>query len=266
MSKLAEFLKGKRVALVGPAESAIGQNYGSDIEGFDVVARVKSFDFEEKYEIDLGKRTDILFTDGVLHKRDGYTNIGEKPEEQFYDDYSILERKNIKHVVCNFPADHFVYSERGKRSFDAIRASTSIAVSNVNSERWYSAKEILSRPNAGCIAMIDLLGYEISELFIVGLDFFRTGYNEGNFFSFLKTDLINEWHTNGDEGEYHWVDRQYLFFKYNIMVNDKRVRVDERFSRMLQDSSLDYMFELRNHSGEDRAVVLQKLVSHKLKS
>ncbi len=265
MSKLAEFLKGKRVALVGPAESAIGQSYGSAIEGFDVVVRVKSFDFEEKYEIDLGKRTDILFTDGVLHKRDGYANAGVKPKEHFYDDYTILERKNIKHIVCNFPADHFVYSERSKGSFDAIRSSTNIPVSNVSSDRWHSAKEVLSRPNAGCIAMIDLLGYEISELFIVGLDFFRTGYNEGNFFSFLKTDLINEWHENSDEGEYHWVDRQYLFFKYNLMVNDGRVKVDDRFNSILRDDSLDYMFELRNHSDEDRAVILQKLISHKLK-
>ena len=264
MSKLAEFLKGKRVALVGPAESAIGQNYGSAIEDFDVVARVKSFDFEEKYEIDLGKRTDILFTDRILHKSDGYTNVGKKQDGQYYKDHKILEQKNIKHVVCNFPADHFVY-ERIKPSFDALKESTDIPVSNVNAERWYSAKEFMSRPNAGCTAMIDLLGYEISELFIVGLDFFRTGYNEGNFNNFLKQDLINEWHANSDGDEYHWVDRQYLFFKYNLKANDARIKTDNRFSTILKDDSLDYMFELRDHSDEEKLAELRKAVSHELK-
>ena len=46
---ISEYLKGKRVCLVGPAESAIGQNYGEVIEGYDIVARIKSFDFDSSH-------------------------------------------------------------------------------------------------------------------------------------------------------------------------------------------------------------------------
>ncbi len=259
MMGIDNYLKGKRVCLVGPAESAIGQNYGSVIESYDIVARIKSFDFEEKFRIDLGSRTDILFTDRILHKSDGYQNIGQKPSGRYYENHNIFEERNIKYVVCNFPIEHPVYTQRIKGDFDGLRGNTNIPVLNVNSSRFNKAKSILSRPNAGLIAIIDLLGYEISELFTVGLDFFRTGYNDTNFNNFLKRDLINVWHKNTDFGEYHWVDRQYLFFKYNLLEKDDRIKVDKKFQEFLSDDSLDYMFELENLSAHNREVELEKI-------
>ncbi len=257
--KLSEYLKGKKVCLVGPAESAIGQKYGETIEKYDVVARIKSFDFDDNFVPDLGRRTDILYTDRILHKSDGYQNIGRKPAGRFYDNYEVFENRNIKYVVCNFPEDHPVYTQRIKGDFDGLRNGTNIPVLNSNSLRFNRAKSVLSRPNAGLIAIIDLLGYEISELFTVGLDFFRTGYNETNFNNFLKRDLINVWHKNTDFGEYHWVDRQYLFFKYNLLQKDSRIKVDRKFQQFLNDDSLDYMFELEGLSDNERDLELSKL-------
>jgi len=256
---LKSYLSGKKVALIGPAQSAMGQNYGDLIEGYDVVARIKSFDFDKRYEIDLGKRTDILYTDRVLHKSDNYVNLGHKPPGQYYSDYSIFAKKNIKYIVCNFPTDNWVYQDRLKSEFEILNKMVDIPVLNTESLRYNSMIPLLSRPNAGLIAIIDLLGYNISELFVIGLDFFRTGYNESNFNNFLKRDLINQWHSNSDRGEYHWVDMQYMFFKHNIIANDNRIKVDSRFQEILDDESLDYMFELENSSFEERNNILTKI-------
>ncbi len=256
---ISEYLKGKRVCLVGPAESAVGQNYGKIIEEYDIVARIKSFDFDDSFVVDLGRRTDILYTDRILHKSDGYQNIGKKPAGRFYDNYKVFEDRGIKYVVCNFPEDHPVYTQRIKGDFDGLRTGSNIPVLNTNSSRFNKAKTVLSRPNAGLIAIIDLLGYEISELFTVGLDFFRTGYNETNFNNFLKRDLINVWHKNTDFGEYHWVDRQYIFFKYNLLQRDSRIKVDKKFQEFLDDKSLDYMFELESLNEIERSLELEKI-------
>ena len=194
-----------------------------------------------------------------MHKSDGYENIGKKPSGQYYENHAIFKERNIKYVVCNFPIDHPVYTKRIKNDFDGLRQNTDIPVSNTCSERFNKAKSILSRPNAGLIAIVDLLGYEISELFTIGLDFFRTGYNNTNFNNFLKRDLINVWHKNTDFGEYHWVDRQYLFFKYNLLEKDSRIKVDKKFQEFLNDDSLDYMFELEKLSVQDRNIELAKI-------
>lgn len=261
MSNVREFLKGKRVCLVGPAESAIGQGCGDLIESYDVVARIKSFDFSDEYHSDLGRRTDILFTDRILHKSDGYVNIGKKPKGRYYENHKVFEDKNIKYVICNFPADHPVYTQRISTDFEGLKRNTSIPVINTNSDRFYSVRNFLSRPNAGLIAIVELLGYDISELFTIGLDFFRTGYNESNFNNFLKRDLINVWHKNSDFGEYHWVDKQYLFFKYNLMVNDRRIKVDKVFSEILSEDSKDFLFEMQNLTKDEKMMELQQIKS-----
>jgi len=256
---LKNYLANKKVALVGPASSAIGQSYGKLIESYDIVARIKSFDFNEKYNVDLGKRTDVLYTDRVLHKSDNYINLGYKPPGQYYANYDIFEQKNIKHIICNFPKSNWVYLERLKPEFEMLIQRINIPISNTNSNRYNSMLSLLSRPNAGLIAIVDLLGYDISELFIIGLDFFRTGYNESNFNNFLKRDLIKQWHSNSDRGEYHNTDMQYLFFKYNLLKNDNRIKIDKGFSDILDDKSKDCMFELENVSPEDKAKTLDRL-------
>ena len=261
MTDIQEFLKGKRVCLVGPAESAINQKCGDLIESYDIVARIKSFDFSEDYKIDLGERTDILFTDRILHKSDGYENIGQKPKGRYYENHKIFEEKNIKYVICNFPTDHPVYTQRIYNDFEGLKKNTSIPVLNTNSKRFYEARELLSRPNAGLIAIIELLRYDISELFTIGLDFFRTGYNDSNFNNFLKRDLINVWHQNSDFGEYHWVDKQYLFFKYNLMVKDSRIKVDKVFQKILLEENKDFLFELQNLTKDERFMELEKIRS-----
>lgn len=261
MDSIGQFLKGKRVCLVGPAESAIGQNCGDLIESYDIVARIKSFDFSKDYRIDLGERTDILFTDRILHKSDGYENIGQKPKGRYYEDHKIFEEKNIKYVICNFPVDHPVYTQRISNDFAGLKQNTNIPVMNVNSERFYSVRNLLSRPNAGLIAIVELLGYEISELFTIGLDFFRTGYNDSNFNNFLKRDLINVWHQHSDFGEYHWVDKQYLFFKHNLMVNDSRIKVDKIFSKILEEEGKDFLFELQNLTKDEKMMELERIKS-----
>ena len=60
--KYLDFLSGKKVALVGPAEYLTKLNTGEYIDSFDVVVRVnRGTEVIDKYFNSIGKRTDILY-------------------------------------------------------------------------------------------------------------------------------------------------------------------------------------------------------------
>ena len=60
--KYQNYLIGKRVALVGPAEYLSKLKNGEYIDSFDIVVRVnRGTEVIEKYQSSIGKRTDILY-------------------------------------------------------------------------------------------------------------------------------------------------------------------------------------------------------------
>ena len=63
--ELAEYLRGKDVAMVGPAPNLVGTGMGPEIDAYDVVCRVNnSFIINEEMVQDYGSRKDILFNSG----------------------------------------------------------------------------------------------------------------------------------------------------------------------------------------------------------
>ena len=61
-SKYKNYLKGKKVVLVGPAWHTKHTNQEELIESYDVVVRMNNgFIISEKKQKDIGRRTDILY-------------------------------------------------------------------------------------------------------------------------------------------------------------------------------------------------------------
>jgi hypothetical protein len=62
---LAQFLRGKRVVVVGPAQTLLGTRSGARIDAYDVVIRFNSaihfMPFSDQLRADIGTRTDILY-------------------------------------------------------------------------------------------------------------------------------------------------------------------------------------------------------------
>ena len=86
-----DFLKDKRVVVVGPARSAEGKRQGSLIDSYDVVVRIKSRFVAEDRKDDLGTRGDILYTDD--HEANdivpGDTVVtGDRPDKQIIAEVS----------------------------------------------------------------------------------------------------------------------------------------------------------------------------------
>jgi hypothetical protein len=79
--ELNKIFEGKRVAIVGPSPSLIGQNKGKEIDDYDIVCKVGWMYNMKDYE-NYGKRMDVLFN-GC-----------------FPDADPINKFKNLKNVIC----------------------------------------------------------------------------------------------------------------------------------------------------------------------
>ena len=208
-----DFLNGKRVALVGPAASLKGQGRGEYIDSHDFVVRINYAKIQSV--VDAGSRTDIVYYDGSYH------------------DYSSC---NPKFLVCSYPETEWFFESRCRVNVESFKQKYQHHI--VNSDIYRSIKTSLDpehkvRPNSGTIAIVDLLSSNLSNLYITGVDFYRSSYlsthpDYGN----KQLKEIKSIFAKGDNGDYHDTDKQFYYFKNEIMKDD-RIEVDEFLGKIL---------------------------------
>ena len=248
-SYFQEWTKGKRVALVGPGESTVGEKQGDLIDSFDLVARVKSITYPEKFVPDLGERCDILYTTNPFDRADIVKQelcrhqIGEMVhKKERYEDFNYLEK--VQCVVCTYPESEW-FSGRFVKDFESLRESGVTKVRYANSGSYFGAKPLTCKPNSGFSAIIDILSFDIGELHMFGLDFHRSMYR-GDYQNSLYNHQIILDDTKRPDGDNpmdtHQPDKQFKYFKYRIYNIDKRVKVDEELEHYLSDKKYENIY------------------------
>jgi hypothetical protein len=177
--KYYNFLKGKSVALVGPAEYLTKIKLGSLIDSYDIVVRInRGMELIDRYPESLGKRTDIAYNcliesldnggkiDIQEYKSRGVSWVSTVPgslptgECKSSRLHKMVSPKKVKKIKDNFNFHIMDHEKYGKLN-----------------------KEVNCRSNTGFAAIFDLLNYKISELYICGfsfyLDSFISGYKDG---------------------------------------------------------------------------------------
>ena len=90
--KFLEYLKNKRVVIVGPAPTMVDSKQHDIIESYDVVVRLnRALPILEKLKPDIGSRTDIL-----------YNCMNPSNECGGTIDIELLQRENIKVLVSPY--------------------------------------------------------------------------------------------------------------------------------------------------------------------
>jgi GT2 family glycosyltransferase len=211
-----EFMKGKRVAIVGPAPNVIGSKQGKKIDSYDIVIRVNKFLFSDnRHEDDLGSRTDIL-----------YNCLNRDPENGGPITIGMMTDNNVQWVCCPYPEiapfDRDVVTfknlNKGKVPFHVIDEEYYVDVSN----------QMGTRPNTGIVAILDILNQHVKELYITGFTFFQGGY-------YKDYRPLNEKQVMGrmDAHKNHSQEPQRKFIKY-VYEHDKRVTVDKDLEKILR--------------------------------
>ena len=210
----AALLRGKRVALLGPANSVVGSKAGALIESYDLVARLNfQWPIQADLRADIGERMDILY-----HCCNGDLEI----ESLFRSGLA----GTVKFVCWQFNVD----------SWKLAQYCEDAGVPSLDVESVY--EELLDAtgtfPNTGTVAISNLLQYEIDELYIHGISFYQDPYHP----NYRATGIAEyEAYRSGRSSQIrmHQVAPQLEWFK-RLCTHEPRLRLDDRLAEITNNS------------------------------
>jgi hypothetical protein len=223
-----KYLAGKRVVLVGPSDTVLKEKNGDCIDSYDVVVRlnraVSHLEGQEEY---IGNRTDILYACFST----GYINASHPRTGKLEVDYRLWEQNKIKFVSTTYPESEDFYNASVAHNVHDTLNNSNVNVRLIPNEPYYSTKHNIGcHLNSGMVAICDLLSSDLAELYITGIDFYRSLYQTG-YETFSKQDIIQMFRHNSK----HDPDKQFRHFKYNLFNQDKRISVDRQLGIFLSD-------------------------------
>ena len=243
------FLKGKRVAIVGPAKSVMFQKNGPLIDSYDVVVRIcnTEAEFDLSHHGDyIGTKTDVMYNVMDSH----ISNLKK-----------WIVDNGVKYLSTTYPSqewffgriennvDDAVAKKFSKLDVELLRYESAFETVTIPPEPYFSVKKATnSRPNSGFCAIIDLLSSELKELFITGIDFYRSSV-EGDGSGYISDYKIQWSNKRGsdflienidrDGPDIHNPDSAFVFFKKEMFLKDPRIKVDDSFLRYLSDEKYE---------------------------
>lgn len=161
------FLEGCRVALVGPAPTVLGQGQGETLEEFDRIIRLNhALPIPPELHPDVGTRTDVLYHNVWLNRAKGIP----------WSELIPILRDSVRWICATRP-----FTNAEDRHADEIRAFQTVLGDDFPfrtvSSRAYIRLRMTMRcqPNAGLMAIQDLLSFPVRELYITGFTFYQGG-------------------------------------------------------------------------------------------
>lgn len=163
-----DYFKGKRVAIIGPADSAYKEKMGSEIDKYDIVVRInKALPLNPNNSEYIGTKTDVLF-----HGLNPDPIVGCGTVDTF------LWRKNgVKRVY--FPRSGVEFSSE-KAVFNR-RNTLLIPIYHMDNDFYQNLKQEIQdyMPTTGFACIYSILKAQPTEVFITGFTFFQTPYALG---------------------------------------------------------------------------------------
>ena len=168
--------KGKKVAVIGAADTIYNKENGKYIEEFDIIVRVNRapHSWKASDEKFLGKRIDILYHSFFENDKSG----GGKIDQKLFKNFGIRKIVNPNNNKIGRTAQLNFYKRHGSYL-------TTYLLSKDQSENIYDRFKG-KLPTIGFYALASALLAETKELYISGFSFFRTGYVDG-----YRDDLNN---------------------------------------------------------------------------
>jgi len=240
------FLKGKKVIIIGPAQYVTTKpfyGFGEKIDKeFDVVVRLnRGLDVIDKYKPYIGSKTDVFYNCLIEHKDNGGII-----------DINRLKDHNIQ-WVCTIPHSDIKGNCHNNRLSPMVNLQTVSKIANnfnfhVMDYRLYGElnKGVACRANTGFAAIFDLLNRDVESLYVTGfsfyLDNFTPGYKEGctrDEEEFAKQCFASKRHNQVNQWEY---SRKHLKDNPKVILDDVLTKIlnlktlsREEFNEKTQD-------------------------------
>jgi len=243
MSAYEQYIKGKTIALVGPAKYMEGSGHGKEIDSHDIVVRInRGLETASKIPQDVGKRTDIL-----------WSCLIEKSANAGKIDLEFLKKSGVKFICCP-PASSFEGISTETRFHDLVDKEKMMEIGKTIPVRICDADfhtklaiEIRSRPNTGFLSIYDFLRFDIGRLSVYGFSFYLDGFISG-----VKEGIIEEQNITEDQyrekcfsSNRHNQKRMWGYAKRTLRQNDV-VSADKVLSKILDMDIFDSEIFMKN--------------------
>jgi len=219
--RYSDYLKNKRVVIIGPAPSILNSKQKDFIEGFDVIVRLnKALPIPNDLIEDIGSRTDVL-----------YNCMNPSPECGGIIDIDLLHKSNVKFLVS--PYSKYKDYRFGKDVEDFasrnLMYKTPINFCHIDPTLFARLMEIMKLPNTGVNAIIDVLQNDIKELYITGLTFFKGGYIK-QYRGYSEKQVLDRM----AKYNLHDQDKQLAYMR-KLLKNNPRVKLDSALHDIIYD-------------------------------
>ncbi|WP_169927060.1 glycosyltransferase family 29 protein [Mucilaginibacter auburnensis] len=198
------WFKGKRVAIVGGADSVLKEPLGAYIDGFDVVVRInKGVDIIQTQKEFSGERTDILF-------HSFFNRPGDKGSSPITLD--LWKQHNVGLILFARNFNTGSYELNSFRHFLKINTGK-IKFSQITEQQCKMNKKTLApaSPTTGFTAINTIFNCAPKEMYLTGITFFKTPHNNA-YRDFNEDDLTRVFNVEKDhsaELEYQFVKKLY---------------------------------------------------------
>lgn len=217
-----ELFRNKKIAIIGPADSAYEKENGSYIDSFDYVIRINKapHSWTKEKSIYIGSKSNILFhsffenntSGGGLINLNLYKNIG------------------VKYLVN--PRTTFPSYRRTFNFFRKYKTNTKVYHLPKSFYKGMVAPFGKLRPTVGYMALYSALNSGCDFLFISGFTFFKTPYASGYRDNLL--DMKKNIEHIKEQG-IHDVELEYELFKKNVEnTSCKKVVFDNKLEKIIE--------------------------------
>ena len=209
----SKFLKNKKVILVGPAWHTKHTKQVDLIESYDIVVRMNMGARvpNEKVILDIGSKINIWYCSlsGYFFKKQILTS-------QFLHE---LKKRGVQWICCPFTA------KRGGGLLKLKQINQSLIPVHVVNHEYYKilVDQSKNKITTGLVTIYDLLQFDIKELYVMGMSFYRTDViNKKRTYYSGYQDGVS--YVNVKQGKHNLSNELYLFSqlceKYNKIYYD----------------------------------------------
>lgn len=229
IDKYSEFLRGKRAILVGPSYHLKRTKQYNLIESYDIVIRMNvGFRFSEKLKKDIGERTDIL-----------YSSLSD-----YFFRNKIFTKKTVGEFRKKYKCKWIIGTGHHRGNMAILTSKIKKSDKNKLLTRLISREDFNFLNNktnkkltTGIVTISDLLKFNISELYVIGLNFYNVSITKKRrmyYSGYYKDDLYRYGKVSGA----HNLKKELLMFIewYN---KDKRIKCEKPLIELMKKYKRD---------------------------
>lgn len=215
--KFLEYIKNKRIAVVGPAGYITKFNNRDLIESYDIVVRFNAaLPVHPDMVGHIGTRTDILSNclDGSKLSCGVYNSV-------------LWKEQGVKWIFCPYWPGWERYTMRSKIKFEKHNNGLLDVYYN-DKETFLEVKNALrTRPNSGVLTVMFLLQHNVREIFLTGFSFGVGLYDHHVGYKDYIPDKDRS-SINHDQSE------QLVYFKRQFKIHKNVIKTDEYLHSILK--------------------------------